>query len=103
MQASGSSMTRTCSQLRLCEILSPSTEARDRSAKLRVYAREAVAHVWFVNPITHTLEILRLDGATYRVADAASLRRLKDDVAGGVFAPHCRKLLERPEMAAHLT
>jgi hypothetical protein len=40
---------------------------------------------------------------TYRVADAASLRRLKDDVAGGVFAPHCRKLLERPELAAHLS
>jgi hypothetical protein len=27
-----------------------------------------VAHVWFVDPIAKTLEILRLDGASYRVA-----------------------------------
>jgi len=47
------------------------------------------------------LEVQQLPPA-YRVADAATLRRLKDDVAGGVFAPHCRKLLERPELAAHL-
>ncbi len=29
--------------------------------KLRIYAREGVAHVWFVNPGTHTLEVLRLE------------------------------------------
>jgi Uma2 family endonuclease len=34
----------------VCEILSPSTEALDRVAKLPVYAREGVTHVWFVNP-----------------------------------------------------
>lgn len=37
--------------------------------KLRIYAREHVSHVWFVNPRTHTLEVLRLvDGAWLVVA-----------------------------------
>lgn len=51
----------------LCEVLSKSTEAVDRGEKLPVFAREHVAHVWLVNPISKTLEVLRLDGATYRV------------------------------------
>jgi len=51
----------------VCEVLSPSTEASDRADKLPVYAREGVAHVWLVDPLTCTLEVLRLDGATYRI------------------------------------
>jgi Uma2 family endonuclease len=51
----------------LCEVLSPSTAAIARGDKLPVFAREGVAHVWFVDPIAKTLEILRLDGASYRV------------------------------------
>jgi Uma2 family endonuclease len=51
----------------VCEILSPSTEAIDRVPKLRIYAREGVPHVWFVNPRTRTLEVLRLVGATWMV------------------------------------
>lgn len=39
----------------------------DRDEKLPVYARECVAHVWLVDPIAKTLEVLRLDGDTYRV------------------------------------
>lgn len=44
----------------LCEVLSPSTEKRDRTDKLRIYAREGVAHVWLINPEQRTLEVLRL-------------------------------------------
>jgi Uma2 family endonuclease len=51
----------------VCEVLSPSTSQLDRSAKLPVYAREQVAHVWLVDPIEQYLEVLRLDGATYRI------------------------------------
>jgi Uma2 family endonuclease len=50
-----------------CEVLSPSTEAIDRADKLPVYAREGVAHAWLVDPIAKTLEVLRLDGASYRL------------------------------------
>jgi Uma2 family endonuclease len=51
----------------VCEILSPSTEALDRVSKLRVYAREGVSHVWFVNPRTQTLEVLRLENGRWVV------------------------------------
>jgi len=55
----------------LCEVLSPSTAVVDRTKKLPVYARERVAHVWFVDPILQTLEVLRLDGDTYRIVKTA--------------------------------
>ena len=47
----------------VCEVLSPSTEAIDRVPKLRIYAREGVGHVWLINPVTRTLEALRLETA----------------------------------------
>jgi Uma2 family endonuclease len=52
----------------VCEVLSRSTARFDRHDKLDVYKREAVAHVWLVDPSAQTLEILRLDGPTYRLA-----------------------------------
>jgi Uma2 family endonuclease len=45
----------------LCEVLSPSTEMIDRKKKLAVYAREGVGHVWLVDPLLETLEVLRLE------------------------------------------
>jgi len=47
----------------ICEVLSPSTQARDRADKLPIYAREGIEHVWLVDP----LEGLRLDEETYRL------------------------------------
>src|SRR5262249_9141538 len=43
----------------VCEVLSPSTQALDRSDKMDVYARERVRHLWFVEPSARTLEIYR--------------------------------------------
>ncbi len=51
----------------VCEVLSPSTASFDRGDKLKVWARERVAHVWFVDPEAKLLEVLALDGATYRI------------------------------------
>lgn len=48
-----------------CEVLSPSTWALDRTAKLPVYAREGVRHVWLVDPDARTLEVFRLEGSHY--------------------------------------
>ena len=48
-----------------CEILSPSTEARDRAVKLPIYAREGIRHVWLVDPDVRTLEVFRLTGTNY--------------------------------------
>lgn len=52
----------------VCEALSPSTTKLDRIEKPPVYAHERVGHVWLVDPIVKTLEIYRLDGETYRLA-----------------------------------
>jgi Uma2 family endonuclease len=53
----------------VCDVLSPSTASFDRGDKLKVYAREKVAHVWVVDPLARSLEVLVLDGPTYRVHD----------------------------------
>jgi Uma2 family endonuclease len=46
----------------VCEVLSPSTEQRDRAQKLAIYARGGVRHAWLVDPLQRTLEVLRLQG-----------------------------------------
>ena len=51
----------------VCEVLSASTAARDRADKLPIYAREDVGHVWLVDPLPQTLEVLCLDGSGYRL------------------------------------
>jgi Uma2 family endonuclease len=48
----------------LCEVLSPSTERYDRGAKVRLYAQSGVSYAWLVNPLQHTLEVLRLSSET---------------------------------------
>jgi Uma2 family endonuclease len=45
----------------ICEVLSTSTEALDRGKKVRIYAREGVAHAWLVDPLAHTLEVMSLE------------------------------------------
>ena len=44
----------------LAEVLSPSTQAVDRTDKLAVYAEFGVKHCWYVDPIARTLEVLEL-------------------------------------------
>jgi Uma2 family endonuclease len=55
----------------VCEVLSPSTRALDRGQKLRVYAEHGVGFAWFVEPLEQLVEVLELDGATYRIVDSA--------------------------------
>jgi hypothetical protein len=49
----------------LCEVLSPSTARLDRTTKLRIYAERGVDHVWLVDPLARTLEVLRREGASW--------------------------------------
>ncbi|AFE03844.1 hypothetical protein COCOR_01060 [Corallococcus coralloides DSM 2259] len=49
----------------VCEVLSPSTRKLDREAKLPVYAREGVRHVWLMDPRTRTLEVFGLRDGRY--------------------------------------
>jgi Uma2 family endonuclease len=43
-----------------CEVISRSTEGMDRGKKLAIYAREDVAHLWLINPVSQTLEVMAL-------------------------------------------
>jgi hypothetical protein len=62
----------------LAEVLSPSTQAIDRTDKLAVYAEHGVGHCWYVDPIVRTLEVFALSGgkwllaATFKDADAVT-------------------------------
>jgi Uma2 family endonuclease len=49
----------------ICEILSPSTAALDRSEKLPLYAEAGVGHAWLVDPLLQTLEVLRRERASW--------------------------------------
>ncbi len=53
----------------VCEVLSPSTAQLDREKKLRVYAEHGVRHAWLVDPLARTLDVLRLEGAHWILAD----------------------------------
>lgn len=52
----------------LCEVLSPSTQALDRTDKLAVYAEYGVQHCWYVDPIARTLEVLALNAGKWTIA-----------------------------------
>jgi len=54
----------------VCEVLSPSTVQIDRARKLGIYAREGVAHVWLVDPLARTLEVLQLEGGRWVILGA---------------------------------
>jgi Uma2 family endonuclease len=49
----------------VCEVLSPATETLDRGKKLRRYAREGVAHVWLIEPLRQSLEVLSLSSEAW--------------------------------------
>jgi Uma2 family endonuclease len=51
----------------VCEVISPSTARIDRGRKMRIYARESVAHLWIVDPLAQTVECYRLDGGSWVV------------------------------------
>lgn len=55
----------------VCEILSPSTELRDRTDKLAIYARHGVDHLWLVSVRTRHVEIYRRDGALWLLLGTA--------------------------------
>ncbi|HEY4121477.1 MAG TPA: Uma2 family endonuclease [Byssovorax sp.] len=53
----------------VCEVISPGTERIDRVKKRRIYRREGVRHLWLLNPVARVLEIFRLEGERWVVAD----------------------------------
>ena len=50
----------------VCEVLSPSTERKDRQIKMPIYARFGVAFAWLLDPRQRTLETYALQDGTWR-------------------------------------
>ncbi len=44
----------------ICEVLSPSTERYDRKEKREIYAAHNIPFLWFVDPVSKTLETFEL-------------------------------------------
>jgi Uma2 family endonuclease len=53
----------------VCEVQSPNTARFDRVKKLPVYAAHGVQHVWLIDPIARTLEVLRLENDRWIIAE----------------------------------
>jgi Uma2 family endonuclease len=53
----------------VCEVLSDSTESVDRGRKMRIYRREGVQHLWFVDPRDRVLEVWRVVDGRWREVD----------------------------------
>jgi hypothetical protein len=69
----------------LAEVLSPSTQAIDRTDKLSVYAEFGVKHCWYVDPIARTLEVFALTGGKWLIANTF---READPVTAPPFEVH---------------
>jgi Uma2 family endonuclease len=50
----------------VCEVLSPRTASYDRIQKRRIYGREGVAFLWYVEPVERVLTAYRLVGAEFQ-------------------------------------
>ena len=56
----------------IVEILSPSTQRRDRLTKLNLYQRAGVREYWIVNPEDRTVQVMLLENGLYRVVDVGT-------------------------------
>lgn len=56
----------------VCELVSPSTARHDRVLKLPFYARAGVRHAWLVDPLAQSLEVYRLEGGAWVLAQTGA-------------------------------
>lgn len=66
----------------VCEVLSPSTQKKDRVIKMSVYAQYRVPHLWLVDPLARTLETYVLESGRWTVA---GLYKDQDEVSAVPF------------------
>lgn len=71
----------------VCEVLSPSTAARDRVTKRALYAKSAVAHYGLIDPEARARSA---GAARWRLGRARRLRRLRDGTHRSVRADRAR-------------
>jgi len=69
------------------EVLSDSTEERDRGVKFEDYAAHDVGEYWIINPETETVEQHLLEGEGYDLRTKTSTGSLTSDVVEGLTVP----------------
>jgi Uma2 family endonuclease len=71
------------------EVLSPSTESRDRGRKMEMLARFGVPEYWIVDPAANTIEIYVLTGEVYEPRSDANAEAVvtSPTLSGLSFAP----------------
>lgn len=71
----------------IVEVLSPSTEARDRGIKFTDYAAHGVGEYWIVDTVAETVELYRLSGSSYPPVVPQSEGMLRSDVLPALEVP----------------
>lgn len=66
----------------VCEVLSPSTQKKDRVIKMAVYANYGVRHLWLVDPLARSLGMYVSENGRCIVA---GLQKDRDEVAAEPF------------------
>jgi Uma2 family endonuclease len=71
----------------IVEVLSPSTEARDRGIKFADYASHGVREYWIIDTITESVELYRLADMAYPPVEPAKDGLLSSDAIPGFEVP----------------
>jgi Uma2 family endonuclease len=71
----------------IVEVLSPSTEARDRGIKFTDYASHGVREYWIIDTITESVELYRLTDMAYPPVEPAKDGLLASDAIPGFEVP----------------
>ena len=82
----------------IVEVLSPSTEKRDRGIKFQDYALHGVAEYWIIDPVAEAVELYRLQGDAYPATAPQTDGLLSSDVVPGFEIP-VRAIFDEAENA----
>lgn len=84
----------------IVEILSPTTEKRDRGIKFEDYAVHGVREYWIVDAVAETIEVFRLDGQVYGIAEPLKQGIVASEVVPGFSIPVRSIFDDRENLAA---
>jgi Uma2 family endonuclease len=71
----------------IAEVLSPSTEGRDRGVKQEDYARNGVQEYWIIDPLTETVEVLIAENHTWHRQTTYTEGIIRSSVFAGLDLP----------------
>lgn len=84
----------------IVEVLSPTTEKRDRGIKFDDYALHGVREYWIVDAVAETIEVFRLEGQVYGTAEPLKQGIVASKVVPGFSIPVRSIFDDRENLAA---